>query len=88
MGSVEVYILGQKYTIKGEEPDEHIIRLAEYVDQRLKEVFNKSPNIQPLKATIITALGIADELHKVKEEHELMAKEIEAKAEVLSTLLD
>lgn len=88
MGSVEVYILGQKYTIKGDAPDEYIRRLASYVDEKLREVYSSSPNITPVKASILAALNIADELMRLKSEQEELAKHIEEKTERLITLFD
>ncbi|MBM4137703.1 MAG: cell division protein ZapA [Nitrospira sp.] len=88
MGSVEVYILGQKYTIKGDAPEEHIRKLASYVDEKLKEVYNSSSNIAPVKASILAALNIADELFKLKNEQEGLTKSIEEKADKLVALFD
>ncbi len=88
MGSTEVYILGQKYTIKGDAPEEYIRELASYVDRKLKEVHNAVPNITPVKASILAALDIADELHKLKNEQDEMTKDIEEKASTLASLFD
>jgi cell division protein ZapA len=88
MGSTEVYILGQKYTIKGDAPEEYIREIASYVDKKLKEVHNSIPNITPVKASILAALDIADELFKLRNEQEVMTKTIEEKAERLASLFD
>lgn len=88
MGSVEITILGQKYTIRGDAPEEHIKNLAVYVSEKLKEVYSNSPNITPLKAAILASLNIADELHKLKEEHDSTTRNIEEKANVLTGLFD
>jgi len=88
MGSIEVDILGQKYTIRGDAPEEYIKKLAVFVDLKLKEVHNSAPNIAPLKAAILAALNIADELHRIREDQEKAAKGIEEKANVLSGLFD
>ena len=88
MNSVEVYILGQRYTIKGDAPEEHIIKLATYVDSKLKEVHNSSPNITPVKASILAALNIADELFKIRNEQDEMTKYIEEKTQRLTALFD
>jgi len=88
MGSIEVDILGQKYTIKGEAPEEYIQKLAAFVDLKLKEVHNSAPNIAPLKAAILASLNIADELHRIREEHEKVTREIEEKASVLTGLFE
>ncbi|MEW6108820.1 MAG: cell division protein ZapA [Nitrospirota bacterium] len=88
MGSVEVNILGQKYTIKGDAPEDYIIKLAAFVDERLKEVHSNSPNITPLKAAILASLSIADELYKLREAQEKATRDIEEKANVLTGLFD
>jgi cell division protein ZapA len=88
MGSIEVDILGQKYTIKGNAPEDYIKKLAVFVDLKLQEVHRSTPNIAPLKAAILVAINIADELHKISEEQEKATREIEKKADVLSGLFD
>jgi cell division protein ZapA len=88
MGSIDVTILGQKYTIKGDASEEYIKKLATFVDARLKEVYNAAPGIAPLKAAILASLDIADELHKLREEHENIARNIEERADVLTGLFD
>ena len=88
MGSTEVYILGQKYTIKGDASEEYIREIASFVDKKLKEVHNSIPNITPVKASILAALDIADELFKLRSEQEVMTKTIEEKAERLASLFD
>ncbi|TAN42484.1 MAG: cell division protein ZapA [Nitrospirae bacterium] len=88
MGSIDVMILGQKYTIKGDASEEHIKKLANFVDTRMKEVYNATPGIAPLKAAILASLDIADELHKLREEQENIARNIEERADVLTRLFD
>lgn len=88
MGSTEVYILGQKYTIKGDAPEEYIREIASYVDKKLKEVHTSIPNITPVKASILAALDIADELFKLRGEQEVLTKNIEEKADRLASLFD
>lgn len=88
MGTVETYILGQRYTIKGDAPDEHIEKLVAFVNRKIQEVYDHSPNIAPLKASILAAIDIADELQKLKDEQEYIASHIEEKAELLTRLFD
>ncbi len=88
MGSTEVFILGQKYTLKGDAPEEYIRELASYVDSKLKEVYNVTPNITPVKASILAALDIADELFKIKNRQDELASNIEKKAATLASLFD
>lgn len=88
MGSVEVYILGQKYNIKGDASEEYILKLASYVDEKLKDVYASIPNITPVKASILAALNIADELFRIKNDQEKLTKFIEDKTNKLTSLFD
>lgn len=91
MGSIEVHILGQKYVIKGDAPTEYIQQIADFVDEKLKEVYTTAPDITPLKAAILTALNIADELHRVKREYNSISqgiKNMENKADSIIRLFD
>jgi cell division protein ZapA len=88
MGDVEVTILGQQYKIKGDVPDHYIRELAEFVDKKIMEIYEKSPNIAPLKASILASLNIADELFRFKQEQERLTRDIEEKTEALVRLFD
>jgi cell division protein ZapA len=91
MGTVEVHILGQKYVIKGEVPADYIKQLADFVDERLRDVYASYPNITPLKAAILASLNISDELHRVKKEYNSVSesiKNIENKADTIIKLFD
>ena len=88
MGSVEVTILGQKYTVRGDAQEDYIRKLASFVDAKLKEVYNTAPGITPLKAAILASLDIADELHKLREAQENITRNIEERANALTGLFD
>ena len=88
MRSIEVTILGQKYTVKGDAPEDYMKKLAAFVDDRLMEVYTNSPNITPLKAAILASLNIADELQKLKDAQENLTRNIEEKTDVLTGLFD
>jgi cell division protein ZapA len=88
MGTTEVSILGQRYTIKGDAPEEYIKELAAFVDRKLKDVYGGAPNITPVKASILAALDITDELFQLRRQHESLTRNIEEKTEMLSTLFD
>jgi len=88
MGSVEVNILGQRYRIKGDAPDEYIQELARFVDERIRKIYDKGPNTVPLKAAILAALDIADELYRYRKEQEDLTRGIEKKTEQLVRLFE
>ncbi len=88
MRSIEVQILGQNYSIKTDEEEAYVKALAKYVDERLKEIYSVAPNVGHVKAAIMTAFGIADELFKLRTEQENLDKMIEEKTKILSGLLE
>jgi len=64
---VEVDIFGQKYTIRGDKDVEYTKRIAEYVDEKMWEVYRKLRLATPLKVAVMTALNIAHELFSLRE---------------------
>jgi cell division protein ZapA len=91
MGSIEVHILGQKYIIKGDATPEYIQQLADFLDAKLRDVYENAPSITPLRASILAALNIADELHKSKKDYNSVSqsiRNIEDKADCIIKLFD
>lgn len=88
MHSVEVQILGQSYSVKTDQDAEYIKKIAQYVDGKLREIYSTAPNVNQTKASIMVALGIADELFKLRIEQESFDKMIEEKTKMLSSLLE
>lgn len=88
MHSVEVQILGQSYSVKTDQDAEYIKKIAQYVDGKLREIYSTAPNVNQTKASIMVALGIADELFKLRIEQESFDKMIDEKTKMLSSLLE
>lgn len=88
MPTTEVHILGQKYTIKGDAPEEHIRELARFIDGHIKEVCDKFPTITPTKAIVLAMFNIAEELYSQRAEQEDIARSIEKKADLLAGLFE
>ncbi len=77
MQKVEVTILGQKYIIKGDAQREDIERVAAHVHEELQKVYSSYPSITPLRAAILAALNISDELHRTKQYYANMSQSIQ-----------
>jgi|WetSurMetagenome_2_1015567.scaffolds.fasta_scaffold00020_78 cell division protein ZapA len=91
MESVEVSILGQRYIIRGQSSKAHIRRLAEFLDARIRAVYRQAPGATPLKASILAALILSDELLSLKKDQESAKKRmenIESGAESLLKMID
>jgi cell division protein ZapA len=77
MESVQVEIFGQVYSIKGQDDPAYIRELAALVDAKMKEVQKGTGTADPHRVAILTALTIADELHRLGEQHEVLEKRSE-----------
>jgi len=85
---VEVEILGQKYTIRSDEPPEYVRELAAHVDRRAKEIQGGGPPQDPARLLALAGLYITDELLQLKGEHAQADQAAVARLGALSQLLD
>lgn len=75
-GRTVVVINGCEYAVKGEAP-EYIRELAAYVDKKMRQVGQRFPHLTEQKLAVLTALNIADELHKVQQDYDTLVKLIQ-----------
>jgi cell division protein ZapA len=67
-GVVNVDIFGSAYTIKqGSEDSDYIVRVAAYVDMKMREINEKLPVASVAKVAVLTSLNLADELFKERD---------------------
>ena len=85
---IEVQILGQKYTIRSDAAAEYVQELAAHVEQRAREIHGPGPVQDPVKVLALTALHIADELFRVRDQHTVVDRDTSARLDALSRLLD
>jgi cell division protein ZapA len=75
--SVRVQILGEEHLIKGDASAEYIKKLAHEVDTHLRKVQHNNPTLPRHKVAILAALNLADELEKLRLEHNELLKLME-----------
>ena len=68
-GSVRVEIFDQAYNLRGSDAD-YIIRLADYVDAKMRAVAEQTNTIDTVRLAVLAALNIADEYHLLKRKQE------------------
>ena len=59
---VEIKVFGQVYTVKTDAKEDHIQKVAQYVNEKMDEVTKNTKSVSSLNVAILTALNIADEL--------------------------
>jgi cell division protein ZapA len=64
--SVRVEIFDQAYNLRGTDP-EHILKLADYVDSKMRAVASATNTIDTVRLAVLAALNIADEYHLLKK---------------------
>jgi len=85
--AVEVKILGQKITLRSGDEEEHIRRVAEYVDEKMQEVSKSTSPRGKYSVAMLVALNIADEYHRLKDNHDAVASRVDRLIDRLSTAL-
>jgi cell division protein ZapA len=86
--TIDVRIYNQTYSIRGDGNTEYIQELAEYVDRRMKEISVGTLTADSLRVAILTALNIADELHKTRLKLEQLDETISERSTECAELLD
>lgn len=86
--SIRVEIYNQTYSIRSDGDSEYIMRLAEFVDKRMREISSGTLTVDSLKVAILAALHIADELHRLKAVHESTDAQIASRSAECTEMLD
>ena len=84
---VRVEIYDQAYNLRGMDA-EYILKLAEFVDGKMRSVAEQTSTIDSLRLAVLAALNIADEYHLLKKKYEALASEYRQRAGLLAGALD
>jgi len=74
---VTAKILGENYTIHGRASEEHILRIARFVDDKMLQVAQAHPKLGTSRVAVLAAINMADELFKIKEQYEQLTQLLE-----------
>ena len=73
---ITVRVAGKNYTLVSADPQEYILRVADFAERRLNEMSaltNQSPNA----AAVLACIQLSDELLKSQEEVSLLRRQLE-----------
>ena len=85
--SVRVEIFDQAYNLRGSDP-EYILKLADYVDSKMRAVAEATNTIDTVRLAVLAALNIADEYHLLKKNQASGATDYQKRAHLLADALD
>ena len=85
--AVRVEIFDQAYNLRGSDA-EYIIKLAEYVDSKMRAVAEQTHTVDTARLAVLAALNIADEYHLLKKRQDSGATDYQKRAHLLADALD
>jgi cell division protein ZapA len=86
---VKVQIYNESYTIVVSDGNaDHVQELAALVDKRMREIVSGSRTVDSRKVAILAALHIADDLYKMRAEHEKLDRKLAERSAECADLLD
>ena len=86
--TIKVEIYDQAYTVRSDGDPEYLKQLAEYVDQRMREISSGTLTVDSRKVAILAALYIADELHQLRKMTEQVDEQLATRSLECSEMLD
>jgi cell division protein ZapA len=86
--TIRVEIYNQIYNIRSDGDSEYVTGLAEFVDQRMREISSGTLTVDSLKVAILAALHIADELHRLRRLHDQADSQLASRSGECAEMLD
>ncbi len=78
MKGVNVEVMGQNLVVASDSDDEWVRTVAGTVDERIKAIRASSQTANSVNLAILAALNFADELERLRRQHQELIKRIEA----------
>ena len=88
MQPTRVRILDHDYLVKSEEDARTVHKIAEYVNEKLKEIGDNTEGLSQKKTAILAALNIASEYFQLLKERSELLNRIQDRAEALIHHID
>lgn len=85
---ITVKIFNSLYTLKTNADELYMNRIVNYINNRIESICEKDPNLPSFKITILALIEIVDELLKIKEEINLIEKELGNKTTNLINIIE
>lgn len=73
---IVVKINGSEYILTGNEKEDYLFSIANYVDKKIKEIANQNTKHSTTSAAVLGALTIADELYKARAENAALKERV------------
>jgi cell division protein ZapA len=85
---VTVNILGNEYVIKSEEDTDKVYKLAEYMNEKVKEINDNTEGLSEKRKAILVALNIANDYFQLLKERDDLISSIRQRSRALINNID
>jgi cell division protein ZapA len=86
--TIRVEIYNQTYSIRSDGDNDYILKLAEYVDGKMREISSGTFTVDSLKVAILAALHIADEYHQLQDQQHQADIQLASRSAECAEMLD
>lgn len=73
---VTVKINGSEYTLMGDETEDYLFSIANYVDKKIKETLQSNPRHSTTSAAVLTAITLTDDMFRLRKQLEETKKAV------------
>ena len=84
----QVEIFGQTYSLRTDADAEHVRRVAELVDQKMREAAGASRSVSTLQIAVLAAMDLASELLHTEAESSDWVSEVAARSVCMARRID
>jgi len=88
MRGVTVEIMGQNLVVASNDGDDWARHLAAAVDEKIRTIRANSQTVNSVNLVILAALNFADELERLRREHQALLTRLETLSERLSQAVE
>ncbi|GEM_PF-681433 len=70
-------VMGDEYIIRGKDDPQYMQEIATFIETEIQSVAKSNPKLNRTQVSVLTALRIADELHKLRKEYRYLEELLE-----------
>ena len=85
---IPITIQGQRYPIRTSLEPDYVVRLAAFVDDKMRAASESTPSGDSLRLAVLAALNIADELFRCRDADDQRNGQLAERTEELERILD
>ena len=85
---IEITILGKTYAFRSEFDQQFMHETAKLLNSKMQEITNRTGTVTTEKVAILTAMNLAGELLKIKDENDQIKKSIKSSSEKVLKIVD